>query len=206
MNRPAILAAAFALAIASHAQTTQEILAAFRTPPDAAKPMVRWWWFGPAVEKPEILRELQQMKADGIGGAELAFVYPEALEGNVPFLSSPMLDAVTYAQAEARKLGLRIDVTLCSGWPYGGPATTLAEAATRLRTAEVAIPSGTTTIASPTLAQGETLLSAALVTGTPTPPPVRRGPGPPAAPAASTWNPATAKPYTPQFNHYPPSH
>ena len=29
--------------------------------------MVRWWWFGPAVEKPEILHELQQMKADGNG-------------------------------------------------------------------------------------------------------------------------------------------
>ena len=45
----------------------------FLNPPDAAKPMVRWWWFGAAVVKPEILRELQQMKADGIGGAELAF-------------------------------------------------------------------------------------------------------------------------------------
>ena len=48
----------------------------FQNPPNEARPMVRWWWFGAAVEKPEILRELQQMKADGIGGAELAFVYP----------------------------------------------------------------------------------------------------------------------------------
>ena len=68
------------------------------------------------------------MKADGIGGAELAFVYPEVLDDpakglkNLPFLSPEMLDAVTYAQAEGRRLGLRIDVTLCSGWPYGGPA------------------------------------------------------------------------------------
>ncbi|HXP10687.1 MAG TPA: hypothetical protein VN828_19450, partial [Acidobacteriaceae bacterium] len=43
----------------------------FENPPDDAKPMMRWWWFGAAVEKPEILRELQQMKADGLGGAEL---------------------------------------------------------------------------------------------------------------------------------------
>ncbi len=42
--------------------------------------MVRWWWFGIAVEKPEILRELQQMKADGIGGVELAFVYPQVVD------------------------------------------------------------------------------------------------------------------------------
>jgi hypothetical protein len=105
--------------------------------------MVRWWWFGTAVEKSEILRELQQMKADGIGGAELAFVYPQVLDDpaknliNEPFVGPAMLDNVRYAQAEARKLGLRIDVTLCSGWPYGGPATTLAEAAGRLRTIEV---------------------------------------------------------------------
>ena len=101
--------------------------------------MVRWWWFGVAVEKPEILRELQQMKADGIGGVELAFVYPQVVDNpakglvNRPFLSPAMLDGVAYAQAEARKLGLRVDVTLCSGWPYGGPATKLAEAAGKLR-------------------------------------------------------------------------
>ena len=83
----------------------------FAKPPDSAKPMVRWWWFGIAVEKPEILRELQQMKADGIGGAELAFEYPQVLDDpakglvNQSFLSPGMLDDVTYAQLEGRKLG-----------------------------------------------------------------------------------------------------
>jgi alpha-L-rhamnosidase len=135
--------------------------------------MVRWWWFGTAVEKPEILRELQQMKADGIGGAELAFVYPQVLNDpaknliNFPFLSPPMLDAVHYAQAEGRKLGLRIDVTLCSGWPYGGPATTLAEAAGRLRTIEVAVPPATTSIRYPKLDEGEKPIYVALVKGEP---------------------------------------
>ncbi len=122
----------------------------FKNPPADARPMVRWWWFGTAVEKPEILRELQQMKADGIGGAELAFVYPQVLDDpaknliNEPFVGPDMLDNVRYAQTEGRKLGLRIDVTLGSGWPYGGPATTLAEAAGRLRTAEVPVPANAT--------------------------------------------------------------
>jgi hypothetical protein len=135
--------------------------------------MVRWWWFGAAVEKPEILHELQQMKADGIGGAELAFVYPEVVDNpaknlkNLPFLSPAMLDAVHYAQAEGRRLGLRIDVTLCSGWPYGGPATTLAEAAGRLRTAEVSVPANVTSITAPALAEGETFISASIVNGEP---------------------------------------
>src|ERR1700761_8655114 len=49
----------------------------FIVPPRDARPMVRWWWFGLAVQKPEILHELEQMKADGIGGVELAFEYPQ---------------------------------------------------------------------------------------------------------------------------------
>jgi len=134
----------------------------FLHPPDSARPMVRWWWFGAAVTKPEILRELQQMKADGIGGAELAFVYPEVLDGpnpaglgtgnggitfkNLPFLSPEHLSAITYAKDEGRKLGLRIDVTLCSGWPYGGSNTPLSEAASMLRVLEVPIPANATRI------------------------------------------------------------
>ena len=148
--------------------SVQSLRENFASPPASARPMVRWWWFGAAVEKPEILRELQQMKANGIGGAELAFVYPEVLDDpakglvNLPFLSPAMLDAVNYAQAQGRALGLRIDVTLCSGWPYGGPATTLQEAAGRLRIVEVPVAPEATSVAVPALAKGESLISAAI--------------------------------------------
>jgi hypothetical protein len=163
------------------AKNIAEIYQKFITPPDDARPMVRWWWFGTAVEKPEILHELEQMKADGIGGAELAFVYPEALDDaargvkNLPFLSTEMLDDVNYAQAEGRKLGLRIDVTLCSGWPYGGPATTLAEAAGHLHTVQVQLRPGETAVPTPPLADGDSLIAAAIVNG-----------------EQNHWNPATA--------------
>src|SRR5271170_8284941 len=98
----ALLAAGFA--VPSPAQTSLvQLKQDFVRPPDAAKPMVRWWWFGIAVEKPEILRELRQMKADGIGGVELAFVYPQVVDNaakgllNQPFLSPAMLDNVAHA-------------------------------------------------------------------------------------------------------------
>ena len=145
----------------------------FQNPPADAKPMMRWWWFGTAVEKPEILRELKQMQADGIGGVELAFVYPQVLDDpskgliNHPLLSPEMLDNVHYAQSEARKLGLRVDVTLGSGWPYGGPATTLEEAATRLRTVEISLPTNATTLPKLKLADGESIISISLVNGEP---------------------------------------
>src|ERR1700761_3732582 len=145
----------------------------FDNPPAQDRPMVRWWWFGAAVEKSEILRELQQMKADNIGGVELAFVYPEVVDDpvkglrNFPFLSPEMLDSVHYAQEEAGKLGLRVDVTLGSGWPYGGPATTLDEAATRLRVAEVPVPPGASAVVPPKLAEGETIISVAIADARP---------------------------------------
>ncbi len=175
----------------------------FANPPAIAKPMVRWWWFGAAVEKPEILRELQQMKANGIGGAELAFVYPEVLDDpskslqNLPFLSPAMLDAVTYAQAQGRVLGLRIDVTLCSGWPYGGPATTLEEAAVRLRIAEVPVAPNSTSVVVPELAKDEMLISASIANSITRPADTlqsRPARGPNAAPPPVNWDVTSAKP------------
>jgi hypothetical protein len=207
--KTAALAAVLFLAPFASAQSVADLHAGFLNPPDAARPMVRWWWFGPAVVKPEILRELQQMKADGVGGAELAFVYAEQLDDpatgikNLDFLSPEMLSDVTYAQEEGRKLGLRIDVTLCSGWPYGGPATPLSQAVTRIVTREVAVPANATTVATPKLQEGESIISATLVNGTPSPVPVRgrggdaavRGGAP--VPPKSTWDAGSAKPFTP---------
>ena len=106
------------------------------------------------------------MKADGVQGAEMAFEYAEVLDDpakglkNLPFLSPEMLDDVTYAQAEGRKLGLRIDLTLGSGWPYGGPNTPLSEAITDIRVTQVPVPAGATSVAMPSLREGESLIAA----------------------------------------------
>src|SRR5215469_1412694 len=65
----------------------------FANPPDDCRIMMRWWWFGPAVTKPEIKRELEQMKTAGIGGVEIANLYALALDDpetgfhNQPYLS-----------------------------------------------------------------------------------------------------------------------
>src|SRR5438477_12573870 len=99
----------------------------FANPPDDCRIMMRWWWFGPAVTKPEIQRELEQMKAAGIGGVEIATLYPLALDNpetgfrNLPYLSDPYIEALHFAAGEAHRLGLRLDITLGSGWPFGGP-------------------------------------------------------------------------------------
>src|SRR5437870_5423264 len=67
---------------------------AFEQPPDDARIMMRWWWFGPAVSKPELEREMRLMKEGGIGGFELQPVYPLQVEGNSRYLSPEFLDCL----------------------------------------------------------------------------------------------------------------
>jgi hypothetical protein len=131
--------------------------------------MMRWWWFGPAVTKAEIERELRVMKEGGIGGVELQPVYPLALDDpasgvqNLPVLSDAFLDALRFASVKARELGLRMDLTLGSGWPFGGPQVTAAEAAGKLRVERSRIGPDETRIAVPNLSAGEKLLAVFVV-------------------------------------------
>lgn len=81
--------------------------------------MMRWWWFGPSVERDELDRELRAMAAAGLGGVEVAFVYPMG-PVTAPFGSPELLELVGHAARTAHSLGLRFDVTLGSGWSYGG--------------------------------------------------------------------------------------
>jgi hypothetical protein len=100
--------------------TVDDVRRQFRNPPPEGRPMMRWWWFGPSVTRDEIDRELNAMAAAGLGGAEVAFVYPMG-PVTAPFGSPELLELVGHAARTAHSLGLRFDVTLGSGWSYGGP-------------------------------------------------------------------------------------
>jgi hypothetical protein len=134
-------------------------------PPDDARIMMRWWWFGPAVTKPEIEREMRLMKEGGIGGFEVQPVYPlvpdDPASGikNLPFLSDEFLDALRFTSTKARELGLRFDLTLGSGWPFGGPTVTIDDAAARLRYEHVKVDQHSHFVKVPSIGAGEKLLA-----------------------------------------------
>jgi len=167
--RIALLAAALSCAFAAHAAgpapAFADVAAHLAEPPPDARPLMRWWWFGPAVVKPELEREILAMKAAGIGGVEIQPVYPMELDDaargihNVPYLSPEFLDAVSFANRTARANGMRVDMTLASGWPYGGPHVKVDEAASRLRQAVVDVPAGASSFALPAVMSGETLIA-----------------------------------------------
>jgi hypothetical protein len=93
---------------ASGAARLADLERAFLAPPDDARIMMRWWWFGPTVTTAGLEREMRLMKDGGIGGFEIQPVYPvvldDAARGLVthPFLSDAFLDHVRFTAAKAR--------------------------------------------------------------------------------------------------------
>jgi hypothetical protein len=146
-----------------------EVRRGFENPPDNSRIMMRWWWFGPAVNKPELEREIKAMKAAGIGGFEVAPVYPMTLDDpehgilNLPYLSPEFLDALHFAAQTANRLEMRFDLNLGSGWPYGGPNTPVTEASGSLRVVKTSPPPATTSLTLPSTGMGESLLAAFVI-------------------------------------------
>jgi hypothetical protein len=121
------------------------------------------------VVKPELALELETMKKAGIGGVEIQPVYPMLLDDpangikNLRYLSPEFLDDLGFANQKARSLGLRVDLTLGSGWPFGGPKTPISQAATRLKVEFAPIEGNNAK--SPHLAEGDSLIAAFIVNG-----------------------------------------
>lgn len=108
-----------------------DLRAGFAAPSTGSRPMMRWWWFGPDITPADIEHDLCAMGEVGIGGVELAVVYPLS-ERTDRFMSQSFLENVRYAADRAASLGLRFDLTLGSGWSFGGPDVSPANAARRL--------------------------------------------------------------------------
>lgn len=142
-----------------------DLQSSFLSPPDDSRIMMRWWWFGPAVTKVQLEREMRLMKEGGIGGFEVQPVYPLVLDNEsagiktLPFLSDEFLDALRFTSTKARELGLRFDLTVGSGWPFGGPTVSIDHAAGRLRYEHVKVESGSRFVKVPSIGAGEKLLA-----------------------------------------------
>jgi len=145
-----------------------ELQKSFQDPPDDSRVLMRWWWFGSAVTKPELEREMRLMKDGGIGGFEVQPVYPLALDDeaagirNLPYLSDDFLEALRFTSAKSRELGLRMDLTLGSGWPFGGAQVPVRDAAGKLRVVRTRVPDGSRRMVVPDIGAGEKFLAAFL--------------------------------------------
>ena len=114
--------------LAAAAQVTppaSDLAAQFASPPMAAKPHVMWHWMGADFSQPGITKDLEAMKALGIGGAEIFNLGAEI--GNVPwpeqtYRGKAYWEAMRHTLAEAKRLGIEISLIGTPGYSTtGGP-------------------------------------------------------------------------------------
>jgi alpha-L-rhamnosidase len=95
------------------------------------KPWAYWWWMGSAVNEADISRNLEDVRKAGFGGLHIIPIY--GVKGEeakfIPHLSPKWLEMLDFTTQKATQLGLGIDMTLGTGWPFGGAQVSEADAA-----------------------------------------------------------------------------
>lgn len=136
--------------------------------PNVAKLRMHWYIFGPAWTAPEARRQLELMAKASIGGVLIFPTYPIAVDDaargihNQDYLSPEFLDVLRHVAADARSLGMTVDIVLGTGWPYGGLGVPLEESAYSLRMARLPAAGEARP---PRLQAGEQLIAGYLVDG-----------------------------------------
>src|SRR5262249_46655025 len=107
-----------------------------------------WWWLGNAVDRGNLTRSLEEFKAAGLGGVEICPIYGAKgyEEKFIDFLSPKWMEMLAHTTAEAKRLGLSVDLTTGTGWPFGGPSVTADDASARavLKSYDIAAGKGLT--------------------------------------------------------------
>jgi len=119
----------------SHADS---LAAGFQTPPDSAKPLAYWWWLNGHTDKATITSDLEAMRRQGYSGAILMDANGSNQGGNIDVPAGPMFGSPAWQELflhtlkEAKRLNLRISLTIQSGWNVGGPTVTGEQSAKQL--------------------------------------------------------------------------
>ena len=96
-----------------------------------AKPWVYNWWMASAVDEKGLENQCAELEKAGFGGFHVIPIYgAKGYESQWRDLLSPeWVEAWNLAVRTARKHGLGVDLTMGSGWCFGGPWVTEADAA-----------------------------------------------------------------------------
>ncbi len=89
-------------------------------------PWTRWWWMGSAVDTTNLTRLIEEYHNAGIGGVEICPIYgAKGYEDRfIEFLTPKWMQMLTHTSREAKRLGVGLDLTTGTGWPFGGPNVT----------------------------------------------------------------------------------
>jgi len=91
-----------------------------------ARPGAYWWWPGSAVTKEDLTWNLETYRKAGLGNLGVIGIYGVRGEEHrsIDIFSPTWFEMFNHAVAEAKRLGMNIDLTPSSGWRMGGPHVT----------------------------------------------------------------------------------
>lgn len=133
---------------ATSLEPVMDLETGWRDPPAISHPRCWWWWLNGNVTKEAITRDLEEMRAKGLGGANIIDAGGADQRGNrqVPhgpdFGSAEWRELFVHALAEADRLGLELGLNIQSGWNLGGPTVRPEHAAKKLTWSETSIAGG----------------------------------------------------------------
>src|ERR1039457_436372 len=94
----------------------------FTRPPDSARPWVYWFWLSGNITSNGITADLEAMKRVGIGGVLIMETDQGAPVGPADFMGPKWRGLFQHVAAEARRLGLEVNMNKDAGWNgSGGP-------------------------------------------------------------------------------------
>ncbi|MHC4619008.1 MAG: glycosyl hydrolase [Planctomycetota bacterium] len=87
------------------------------------KPWTYWWWLGSAVDKKGLTEHLEAYYKAGLGGVHIIPIYGVrgAEERFIEYLSPRWMEMLAHTTSEANRLGMGVDMSTGTGWPFGGP-------------------------------------------------------------------------------------
>lgn len=87
-----------------------------------SKPGAYWWWPGSAVDHDGIRWNIRQAAENGMGTLHIIPIYgvKDNEANDISFMSTKWLETMKTAVEEGEKHGINIDMTLGTGWCFGG--------------------------------------------------------------------------------------
>ena len=125
--------------------SAQSLQDSFTYPDSQTGPRCWWWWLNGNVTKEAITKDLQAMADKGFSGAMLFDAGGANQWGNnqVPagptFAGKDWTELYLHALNEADRLGLKMGLSIQSGWNLGGPNVTPEYAAKQLTWSEISV-------------------------------------------------------------------
>ena len=120
----------------------------FETPAAEYRLRCYWWWLNSMATKESITRDLEQMKANGYGGASIidagssSYDVARKTTAGPVFMSPDWMELYKHAVKEAQRVGIELSVNIQSGWNPGGPTITPELALKKIVYSEIKIRGG----------------------------------------------------------------